>query len=187
MATRSASRIASSTSWVTSTTVRGSRASVRESQPCISPRVIASSAPNGSSRQSTGFPESSVRRNATRWRIPPESSAGWACWKPSSPSSLNSAAARRRACPRGQPGDAKRERGVVDRAQPGEQQVVLGHQRRRRAGDRAAVGALQPADQLEQGGLAAAARPHHGKQLAVGGAHGHAGERLHRRRAAVVV
>ena len=43
----------------------------------------------------------------------------------------------------------------------------------------AAVGRLQSADQLEQGGLAAAARPHDREQLAVGGAHGDVGERVH--------
>ena len=42
---------------------RGSRASASSSQRCISARVIASSAANGSSRASTGLPDSSVRRN----------------------------------------------------------------------------------------------------------------------------
>ena len=41
------------------------------------------------------------------------------------------------------------------------------------------VGRLQPADQLQQGGLAAAARSDHREQLAVVGVQGHAGERLH--------
>ena len=54
--TRSPSITASSTSWVTRTTVRGSLASTCESQPCISWRVIASSAANGSSSASTGLP-----------------------------------------------------------------------------------------------------------------------------------
>ncbi len=101
--TRSASSTASSTSWVTSSTVRGSRASAPASQSCISARVIASSAPKGSSRQSTPFPERSVRRKATRWRIPPESSAGRERSKPSRPSSANSAPARSRAAARERP------------------------------------------------------------------------------------
>jgi hypothetical protein len=79
--------------------VRGSRASASASQRCICNRVSASSAPNGSSRQSTGRPASSVRRNATRWRIPPESAAGRARSKPSSPKAAkcSCAAARARA------------------------------------------------------------------------------------------
>ena len=119
------------------------RASAR-ANACISPRVIASSAPNGSSRHSTGLPESSVRRKATRWRMPPESSAGRACSKPSSPSSSNSAAAPPAGLLAREPGDAQRERGVVDGAQPGQQQVALGHQRGRRARERAAVGRCSP-------------------------------------------
>ena len=94
---RSASRTASSTSWVTSTTVRGSLSSASASQRCIWARVSASSAPNGSSRHSTGRPASSVRRNATRWRIPPESSAGRARSKPSSPNAAKCSCAAARA------------------------------------------------------------------------------------------
>jgi hypothetical protein len=90
-------------SCVTSSTVRGSRRSVSSSHSCISPRVIASSAPNGSSRHSTRLPASSVRRKATRWRMPPDSSCGRASWKRSSPSSQNSAAARTRASRRDRP------------------------------------------------------------------------------------
>ena len=51
-------------------------ASACASQSCISRRVSASSAPKGSSRHRTGLPESRVRRKATRWRMPPESSWG---------------------------------------------------------------------------------------------------------------
>ena len=109
----------------------------RASHSCISARVIASSAPNGSSRHSTGLPDSSVRTNATRWRMPPESSCGRACSKPSRPSSTNSAP-RARARPRARhTRDAQRQRRVVERAQPRQQQVALGHQHRRRALDRA--------------------------------------------------
>jgi len=56
---------------VTSTTVRGSRARARPSQACISARVIASSL-RRLVQAETGLPESSVRRNATRWRMPRE-------------------------------------------------------------------------------------------------------------------
>ena len=66
-------------------------------------------------------------------------------------------------------GDAQRERGVIDSAQPRQQQVALGHQCRGCALDRADVGGLQAADQLQQGGLAAAARADHREQFAVVG------------------
>ena len=149
--------------------------------PASRARVIASSAPNGSSRHSTGLPESSVRRNATRWRIPPGELVRVGpleALQPELCEQRGRAAARPRAR---EPGDAQRQRGVVDGAQPRQQQVALGHQHRGRARDRAAVGQLQPADQLEQRALAAAARPDHRQQLAAGGAQGDAGERLHRR------
>ena len=94
--TRSASSSASSTSCVTSTTVRGSAASAPASHSCICPRVIESSAPNGSSSSSTGRPASSVRRKATRWRMPPLSSAGDDSSNSARPKRSNSGAARRR-------------------------------------------------------------------------------------------
>ena len=110
-ATRSASRIASSTSWVTSSTVRGSAASASASHSCIDARVIESSAPNGSSRSSTGRPARSVRRNATRWRIPPDSSAGRARSNSASPKRSNSGSARSRAAAfGGRPGTRARAR-----------------------------------------------------------------------------
>ena len=116
--TRSASTTASSTSWVTSTTVRGSLSSTCASQPCISARVIASRAANGSSSASTGLPASSERRNETRWRIPPDSSAGRVCSNPPSPNALEPrrdgvAGLRPRT-----PVRAQGERRVVDRASP---------------------------------------------------------------------
>ena len=101
--TRSASTTASSTSWVTSTTVRGSDSRTWASQPCISLRVIASSAANGSSSASTGLPASSVRRNETRWRIPPDSWAGRACSNPASPKRSSHGAAAARAWARDTP------------------------------------------------------------------------------------
>jgi hypothetical protein len=72
---------------------------------------------------------------------------------------------------------AQRQGGVVDRRQPGQQQVPLGHQHRWGARDRAAVGLLQPADQLEQRRLAAAAGADHRDDLAGPGPQRHAFER----------
>ena len=82
---------------MTSSTVRGSRASASASHVCACARVSASSAANGSSRHSSGRPASSVRRNATRWRIPPLSAAGRVCSKPSSPKRAKCACAAARA------------------------------------------------------------------------------------------
>ena len=104
------------------------------SQPCISARVIASSDANGSSSASTGLPASSERRNETRWRIPPDSSAGRVVLEAGQPEALEP---RARACSRApiapDAARAQRQRRVVERAQPRQQQVALGHQRRRRA------------------------------------------------------
>ena len=93
--TRSASSSASSTSCVTSTTARPWPARSRPaSQAFMRRRVIASSAPNGSSRSSTGRPGRQVRSSARRWRMPPDSSCGHARSNPASPNSSNSARAR---------------------------------------------------------------------------------------------
>ena len=163
---RSASSTASSTSWVTSTTVRGSALSAAASQPCISRRVIASSAPNGSSRHSTGLPDSSVRSegdalaHATRQLVraaPPRS-------PPARARRTGRRSARARAAR--QPAEAQRQRGVVERAQPRQQQVALGHQGGGLAAHRAPVGLLQAADQLQQRRLAAPAGADHGDHLA---------------------
>ena len=75
-------------------TVRGSAASAAASHSRRSARVIASSAPNGSSSSSTGRPGSSVRRKATRWRIPPDSAAGRARSNSVRPKRSNSGSAR---------------------------------------------------------------------------------------------
>ena len=83
--------------------MRGSRSSAWPSHSCISRRVRASRAPKGSSRHRTGLPDSSVRRNATRWRMPPDSSCGRARSKPSRPKAANSGCARARASSREAP------------------------------------------------------------------------------------
>ena len=65
--------------------------------------MIASSDANGSSSSSTGLPASSVRRKATRWRIPPDSDPGGEPAKPASPNRSNSGMAAARASARGRP------------------------------------------------------------------------------------
>ena len=66
-------------------------------------RVIESSAANGSSSRSTSFSAISVRRNATRWRIPPESWAGMCSSNSASPKRSKSGRARSRASRRDAP------------------------------------------------------------------------------------
>ena len=74
--TRSPSRTASRTLCVTNSTVSPRSRHSRSTSSCSTSRVIASSAPNGSSISSTFVRWASDRARATRWRIPPESSCG---------------------------------------------------------------------------------------------------------------
>ncbi|OLT14832.1 hypothetical protein BJF78_17525 [Pseudonocardia sp. CNS-139] len=78
---RSPRRAASSTSWVTNTTVVRCARQICSSSSCIRARVSASSAPNGSSISSTGGRRQNARAIATRCFCPPESVCGywWAC------------------------------------------------------------------------------------------------------------
>ncbi len=80
--------------------------------------------------------------------------------------------------------DAQGQRGVVDRAEPREQQVALGHEHGGGGVDRPGVGALQAADELEQRRLAAAARTDDGDDLPVPHPQREPGERGHGRTAA---
>jgi hypothetical protein len=59
-------KIASSTSWVTKTTVRPKSANRPSSHSCIFDLVCASSAPNGSSSRITSMSIKSVRNSAAR-------------------------------------------------------------------------------------------------------------------------
>ena len=167
--TRSPSTIASSTSWVTSSTVRGSRARLRASHCCISPRVIASSPAKGSSRHSRRLPHSSVRANATRWRIPPGELFRAGVLEALQTELAEQLAGARAGGPAALPRQPQAEGRVLERVEPRQQQVALGHQHRRRARDRPAVGPLQPAHHFQQRGLAAAARAHDRHELAGAG------------------
>ena len=186
--TRSASRTASSTSCVTSSTVRGSRASAAASQRCICSRVSASSAPNGSSRQSTGRPASSVRRNATRWRIPPESAARAGALEALEPE-------RREVLVRGRRAPPPATRPPTRSASPALSSALSHGSSASRWGISAAgagahaagVRRDQAADELEQRRLAAAARPDDRDDLARRHPQRHAtqrpdGSERHRRR-----
>ena len=74
--TRSARKIASSIEWVTNSTVRPVRDQISTSSSCSRSRVIASSAPNGSSISTISASLASTRAIATRCFMPPESWCG---------------------------------------------------------------------------------------------------------------
>jgi hypothetical protein len=75
--------------------------------------------------------------------------------------------------------DPQRERGVVECRQPRQQPVTLRHQGCRRGIDRAAVGRLKPAHELQQRRLPAAARTDDRDDLARRRTQGHAVQGLH--------
>ena len=73
--TRSASRIASSTSWVTQTAVTWVRDHTSISTSCSSQRVRLSSIPKGSSSSRSFGDSAKARAMPTRWRMPFDMSA----------------------------------------------------------------------------------------------------------------
>ncbi len=94
---RSASTSASSTSFVTRTTVRLSASQIASISDATLARVSASSADRGSSISRTSGSIASARATATRWRMPPDSSAGRrsAAWdSPTMPTYFVTSAAR---------------------------------------------------------------------------------------------
>ena len=165
--TRSQSSSASSTSCVTSSTVRGSAASAARSHSCSSARVIASSAPNGSSRSSTAL---SCEQRAQE-RDPLAHPAGEPRrTQPLRPLQAEPLEQRRRApacLRRGTPAFSSASARVVERRPPGQQAIALRHQRatgkprgrRRLAADRRSAGVrlVEPRDEREQRRLAGAA------------------------------
>src|SRR4029453_19094945 len=97
--TPSGSRSASGMLWVTNRIVLRRSSQMRSSSRLISSRVIASSAPKGSSIRSRLGSGSSARQMATRCCMPPDSSRGERAAKPGSPvSSSRSKAGLRYAC-----------------------------------------------------------------------------------------
>src|SRR5438093_827851 len=83
--TRSASRMASGMLWVTKRIVLRRSSQTRSSSRLISSRVMASSAPKGSSIRSRLGSGSRARQIATRCCMPPDSSRGYFVSKPPSP------------------------------------------------------------------------------------------------------
>ena len=118
-----------------------------------------------------------MRAKATRWRIPPESSRGARARSPRGRTGEQRARLRARLARAPAPPTRSGERGVVERAQPRQQQVALGHEHGGRRLDTARVGALEAADELEQRRLPAAARADDRDHFAGRDAQAHAGER----------
>ena len=73
---RSARRAASRTLWVTNSTVKLRARTSSSSSVCRASRVIASSAPNGSSIKRMSASWANARARAPRWRMPPDSWCG---------------------------------------------------------------------------------------------------------------
>ena len=93
---RSPSSSASSTSWVTKTTVRRVRAQHLDQQlAACAARVWASSAPNGSSMRTAPGSPARPRASWTRWRMPPESWRGSRSAQPARPTRSSQARPRR--------------------------------------------------------------------------------------------
>src|SRR6266498_5100323 len=92
--TRSPRRTASRTLWVTNRMVRSCSRQIRSSSSCRMSRVIASSAPNGSSINRMSASCARARASATRWRMPPDSSCGRLWPKPLSRTTSSSSSPR---------------------------------------------------------------------------------------------
>ena len=145
--------------------MRGSCASASASQRCIDARVIESSAPNGSSRSSTWRPGRRVRRNATRCRMPPDSSAGRASSNSARPKRSNSGSARRRASERGTPSHSSASAALASASRHGSSRSRWGMYEASGADTVPSSGSWRPGDQLQQRRLAAAGRAHDGDHL----------------------
>jgi hypothetical protein len=92
--TRSDRNTDSAIEWVIRNTVLPASAAMRASSTFILSRVMASSAPNGSSISRILGSCSRARAIAARWRMPPESSPGSLASKPIKPTRANSSLAR---------------------------------------------------------------------------------------------
>ncbi len=161
--TRSARRIASSTSWVTSSTAGRWRAHSSWRRACMRIRVRASSAPNGSSSSSSSGSRTRARARATRWASPPDSVTGQArAWPARSTSS--SAARPRSSVARP---DRQPHRDVAQHPGPGQQAGLLEHDGPPGRDERPPVVAgVEPAEGPQQGALARPAAAEEGHELA---------------------
>ena len=181
--TRSASRAASRTLWVTKTTLRLRSAHRRSSSAWRRSRVMASRAPKGSSISRMSASWAKARAIATRWRMPPDSSWGrlspkpsrWTVW-----SSWSASAARRfRGTPR-----SRRARAMLARTVSHGNSAASWNIRatRPRRSMRAGRGRVEAGDQVEERALAAARGADEAEQLAGLDLEGDAVQGVHRRR-----
>ena len=127
IAIRSASRIASSKSWVMKTMVLCRAACSRRNSFCISRRISGSSAENGSSRNQTSGPTASDRAIPTRCCCPPESSRGRLPSRPLSPTSSIISRARRSRSARADALHLERKGDVPQHREMRQQREVLEH------------------------------------------------------------
>ena len=180
----SATSRASSWSWVTNTVVTCTSSCSRRSQSRSSLRTLASSAPNGSSSSSTLGSTASARASAMRCRWPPESCEGSRCANCDRCTSSSSSSTRRGDLGLGPLADLEAEGDVLRHGHVLERRRSAGTRSRRCASaaaacvastpsmlDRARVGRLEPGDDPQQRGLAAAGRAEQGGQLAGGEGH----------------
>ena len=175
---RSARSSASSTSLVIITTVLRSASQMRSISSASLARVSASSAESGSSSSSTSGSMASARATATRWRMPPESSAGrrsraWARPTMRDVAVDQRARARPAACAVCTASTARRD--VAGDREPGHQRVGLEDQaalgprladRRALEHDAAVVGAVRPATRLMSVVLPVPEKPRIAEELA---------------------
>ena len=167
---RSAIAKASSWSWVTSTVVMPSSRWTWRMVRRSSSRILASSAPKGSSSSSTSGLCARARATATRCCWPPDSCAGSRSSMPSSATSRSSSLRRCAALRAAHAAHAQRELDVLGHRHVAEQRVVLEHQAHAALargdvrdvapvqGDAAVIDPRQPGDGAQQRALAAAAR-----------------------------
>ena len=127
MAMRSASRIASSKSWVMNTMVFCSTDWSRRNSFCISRRIRGSSAENGSSRNQMSGSVASERAMPTRCCCPPESSCGKLCSRPFSPTSVVISRARASRSFRATPWISSGKATLSSTVRCGRQREVLKH------------------------------------------------------------
>ena len=126
---RSATRIASAMLCVTSTIVVAARSQSRSSSRSKRSRLSASSALNGSSSSSTSGSSARARASATRWRVPPDSSAGRLPVTPGRAATRSASSARRCDAAVGRPaGELERVGDVVGGRPPRQQAWLLEHQ-----------------------------------------------------------
>ena len=164
--TRSASIRASSTSCVTSRTAGRCRSQSWVTSPCISMRVRASRALNGSSSSSRSGSLTRARASDTRCACPPERDSGQASRFSVRPTSSSARRARRRA--RCGPAEFSRASAtlLLDPA-PGQQPRLLeGDGRAAGDGDLARPARVEAGEAAQQRGLAGAAATEQGDELA---------------------